>query len=180
MPTSNMRGKKLIILGFTSIVILFVLYGRYQNSELLTPSAIDTIQRIAYLFYVILVVAFGAIALGMYHYHRDKVEKKQKDLSTIIALVTWNPKSRKIFILTFITYGIFFSMISGMLVYQPDINVVERLGVDIPSGFVAPCCGNPGYMPEIVVYLTEHVGLKIIPINFVLQIIVSYLVALNT
>jgi hypothetical protein len=29
------------------------------------------------------------------------------------------------------------------------------------------------------VYLTEHIGLQIIPINFVLQIIVSYLVAIN-
>ena len=35
-------------------------------------------------------------------------------------------------------------------------------------------------MPKIVVYLTEHIGLQIIPINLVLQIVVSYLVALNT
>ena len=178
--TKNMRGGKLIILGFVSIVILFVLYSRYQSSDLLTPSAIDTIQRIAYGFYIILVVSFGAIAFGMYHYHKEKVERKGKDLSTIIALVTWNPKSRKIFVVTFITYGIFFSTVSGMMVYQPDINVVEKLGVEVPSGFIAPCCGNPGYMPQIVAYLTEHAGLKIIPINLVLQVAVSYLVALNT
>jgi hypothetical protein len=34
-------------------------------------------------------------------------------------------------------------------------------------------------MPKIIVYLTEHVGLQIIPINLVLQIAVSYLVGLN-
>jgi hypothetical protein len=34
-------------------------------------------------------------------------------------------------------------------------------------------------MPKIIVYLTEHVGLQIIPINLVLQVIVSYLVGLN-
>jgi hypothetical protein len=34
-------------------------------------------------------------------------------------------------------------------------------------------------MPKIIVYLTEHIGLQIIPVNLVLQIIVSYLVALN-
>ncbi|MDX1373210.1 MAG: hypothetical protein R3321_12105, partial [Nitrososphaeraceae archaeon] len=43
-----------------------------------------------------------------------------------------------------------------------------------------PCCGEPGYMPTIIVYLTEHVGLQIVPINLVLQIMVSYLVGLNT
>ena len=35
-------------------------------------------------------------------------------------------------------------------------------------------------MPKIIVYLTEHVGLQIIPINLILQIIVSYLVAVNS
>jgi len=45
---------------------------------------------------------------------------------------------------------------------------------------MSPCCGEPGYMPKITAYLTEHVGLQIVPINLVLQIIVSYLVGLNT
>lgn len=174
------KGKKLIIVGFVAIVILFLIYSRYQSSEVLTPSAIDTIQRIAYGFYIILVISFGAIAFGMYRYHKEKVEKKGKDLSTIIALVTWNSKSRKIFVITFIGYGIFFSLVSGMLLYEPQINFATDLKEDIPSGFVAPCCGEPGYMPKIIIYLTEHIGLQIIPINLVLQITVSYLVGLNT
>ena len=177
---STNKGKKLIILGFVSIIILFLMYGRYQDPELLTPSAIDSIQRIAYGFYIILVVSFGAIAFGMYRYHKEKVEIKGKDLSTIIALVTWNSKSRKIFVLTFIGYGIFFSLVSGTLVYQPEVNFAIHYGATIPSGFIAPCCDGPGYMPKMIIYLTEHVGLQIIPINLVLQLTVSYLVALNT
>ncbi len=173
------KGKKMIILGFTIIGVLFVLYGRYQDPELLTPSAIDSIQRIAYGFYITLVAAFGAIAIGMFRYHKGKVETKGKDLSTIIALVTWNSKSRKIFLSTFIGYGIFFALISGTLVYQPEINFVTHYGAVIPSGFIAPCCDEPGYMPKIIIYITEHMGLQIIPINLVLQIIVSYLVGLN-
>lgn len=173
------KGKKLIVLGFLTIGILFFLYNRYQNPELFTPSAIDPIQRIAYGFYIILVASFGAIAFGMYRYHKEKVENKGKDLSTIIALTTWNRKSRKIFVITFIVYGIFFSLISGTLVYQPEVNFAIHYGATIPSGFIAPCCDEIGYMPKIIVYLTEHVGLQIIPINLVLQIIVSYLVGLN-
>ena len=181
MEQSNLinKGKKMIILGFTIIGVLFVLYGRYQDPELLTPSAIDTIQRIAYGFYITLVAAFGAIAIGIFRYHKGKVETKGKDLSTIIALVTWNSKSRKIFLSTFIGYGIFFALISGTLVYQPEINFTTHYGASIPSGFIAPCCDEPGYMPKIIIYITEHIGLQIIPINLVLQIIVSYLVGLN-
>ena len=173
------KGKKMIILGFAIIGVLFVLYGRYQDPELFTPSAIDSIQRIAYGFYITLVAAFGAIAIGIFRYHKGKVETKGKDLSTIIALVTWNPKSKKIFLTTFIGYGIFFALISGTLVYQPEINFVTHYGAVIPSGFIAPCCDEPGYMPKIIIYITEHIGLQIIPINLVLQIIVSYLVGLN-
>jgi len=172
-------GKRLIVFGFMIIVILFLLYNKYQNPELFTPSAIDSIQRIAYGFYITLVAAFGAIAFGMYRYHKEKVESKGSDLSTIIALATWNSKSRKIFVATFIGYGIFFSLISGTLVYQPEVNFAIHYGATIPSGFIAPCCDSPGYMPKIIVYLTEHVGLQIIPINLVLQIVVSYLVGLN-
>ena len=174
------KGKRLIILGFATIAILFLIYGRYQDSELFTPSAMDAIQRIAYGFYITLVVAFGAIGFGMYKYHKEKVENKGKDLSTIIALTTWNSKSRKIFVATFISYGIFFSLVSGTLVYQPEVNFAIHYGATIPSGFIAPCCDGPGYMPKIIIYLTEHIGLQIIPINLVLQIIVSYLVGLNT
>jgi len=173
------KGKKIIILGFVIIGILFLIYSRYQDPELLTPSAIESIQRIALGFYITLITAFGAIALGMYRYHKGKVENNGKDLSTIIALVTWNSKSRKIFVAVFIVYGIFFSLISGTLVYQPEVNFAIHYGATIPSGFIAPCCDGPGYMPKIIIYLTEHIGLQVIPINLVLQIIVSYLVALN-
>ena len=172
-------GKRLIIFGFIIIAILFLLYHRYQDPELITPSALNSIQRIAYGFYITLVAAIGAIAFGMYRYHREKVENKGHDLTTIIALATWNSKSRKIFVATFIGYGIFFSLISGTLVYQPEVNFAIHYGATIPSGFIAPCCDSPGYMPKIIVYLTEHIGLQIIPINLVLQVVVSYLVGLN-
>ena len=177
---SSNKGKKLIVLGFVTIAIIFLIYSRYQDPELLTPSAIDSIQRIAYGFYITLAASFGAIAFGMYRYHKEKVEINGKDLSTIIALVTWNSKSRKIFVITFIGYGIFFSLVSGTLVYQPEVNFAIHYGATIPSGFIAPCCDGPGYMPKIIIYLTEHVGLQIIPINLVLQVTVSYLVGLNT
>ena len=45
------KGKKLIIIGFTSIAILFLLYGRYQDPEVFTPSALESIQRIALSMY---------------------------------------------------------------------------------------------------------------------------------
>ena len=173
-------GKSLTITGFAVIGILFLWYSRYQDPEILTPGTLDIIQRMAYGFYIILIACFGAIGYGIYRYKKEKIQRKENDLATVIALTTWNSKSKKIFIVTFIAYGIFFSLASGTLVYQPQVDFEYHYGAKIPSGFVAPCCDGPGYMPKIIVYLTNHVGLQIIPINLVLQVIVSYLVALNT
>jgi len=174
------NGKKLIALGFATIMILFVMFNRYQDPELLTPSAIGSIERISYGFYITLVVSVGAIAFGIYRYQKEKIKNNGKDLASVIAKATNSTKSRKVFVATFVIYGVFFSLISGTLVYQPEVNFAIHYGAVIPSGFIAPCCDSPGYMPKIIIYLTEHVGLQIIPINLVLQLIVSYLVALNT
>lgn len=168
-----------MILGFLSIAILFLIYSRYQDPELITPEAYDSIQRIAYIFYIVLLACLGAITYGLYIFHREKVELRETDLFAIIALTTWNSKSRKIFLVTFILYGLFFSLVSGTLIYQPEVSFSFHYGAEIPSGFIAPCCDGPGYMPKIIIYLTDHVGLQIIPVNLVLQVVVSYLVGLN-
>lgn len=144
-----------------------------------TPDAIEPIQRIAFAFYVILLMAFGAIAYGLHLFHKSKIEKNATDTLSIIAITTGNKRSKKIFVTTFVGYGIFFSLVSGTLVYQPEVDFAYHYGAEIPSAVIVPCCDQPGYMPEILVYLTNHIGLQIIPINLVLQVIVSYLVGLN-
>ena len=152
------QGKKLIIIGFSSIIILFLLYGRYQDPELFTPSALESIQRIALGFYITMIISIGGIGYGIYKFQKSKIENQNKDILTIISIVTSSKKSRKIFVIAFIGYGIFFSLVSGTLVYQPEINFVTHYGATIPSGFIAPCCDGPGYMPKIIVYLTEPVS----------------------
>ena len=72
---SNLAGKMLIIVGFVSIAILFLVYARYQDSELITPEVIDPIQRMAIGFYIILLIAFGAISFGLYQFHKQKVKE---------------------------------------------------------------------------------------------------------
>jgi len=176
---SKPGGRPLVIAGFVTIAVLFVMYSRYQNPELLTPESIGAIMRIAYAFYVLFFLALGAIAYGMYSYHRQKITENRRGLTATIALATGGSKSRRVWIATFVAYGVFFSLSSGTLIYQPEVVFSEAYGAEIPSGFMAPCCDNPGYMPTVIVYLTEHAGLQIVPINLLLQIVVSYLVALN-
>ncbi|MEM3025061.1 MAG: hypothetical protein QXY25_04675, partial [Candidatus Nitrosotenuis sp.] len=91
----------------------------------------------------------------------------------------WNKKSKKIFAVTTVSYGVFFALTSGILIYQPDVTFSYHYNVKVPSAQIAPCCGEVGYVPKFIFYITEHLGMQIIPINLVLQIAVSYLVGLN-
>ena len=168
-----------IIIGFVVIGIIFVLYSNVDGFSITTDS-IQAVERLATIFYVILLMSFGAIVYGIYRYHHRKAAENNNKILTIIAKTTMNSKSKKIFVATFMAYSMFFSLTAGLIVYQPDVTFSHHYDAIVPSAHINACCGEPGYMPTIIVYITEHVGLQIIPINMVLVIVVSYLVGLNT
>ena len=178
-PKIKTNDRVFVIIGFVVIGIIFTLYSNVNDFSI-TPESTQAIERLAIGFYTVLLMSFGAIGYGIYRYHYRKSAEKNNDILTIIAKITLNSKSRKIFAITFITYGIFFSLTAGLIVYQPDVTFSHDYDATVPSAHMNVCCGEPGYMPTIIVYITEHIGLQIIPINLVLVIIVSYLVGLNT
>ena len=116
---NNNKDKKLIVLGLISIAILFLIYSKFENQEI-TPDVISALDRIAVMFYVILIISFSAIGIGLLRYQKRKA-KEMTGIISVICNSTVNIKAKKIFVITFIIYGIFFSMSSGILVYQPEI-----------------------------------------------------------
>ena len=178
-PKTKTNDRAFIIIGFVVIGIIFVLYSNVDDFSITTDS-VQAIERLAIGFYVILLMSFGTIGYGIYRYHQRKAIENTNGILAIIARTTMNSKSRKIFVATFIAYGMFFSLTAGLIVYQPDMIFSHHYDAVVPSAHMNVCCGEPGYMPTIIVYMTEHIGLQIIPINLVLVIVVSYLVGLNT
>jgi hypothetical protein len=170
--------RAMIIVGFVSIGILFFIYTKYDYA-VVTQEMIPFLERVAVGMYVVLFMSFGAIAYGLYKFYKVKIVQGGNSISAIIAKSINNKRSKQVFIASSIGYGIFFSLTSGILVYQPEVIFSEHYGAIIPSVHITPCCGPAGYMPSIVGYMTEHVGFKIIPINLVLQVAVSFLVGLN-
>ena len=173
------NDRAFIITGFAVIGIIFVIYSNTSNFSI-TADSLQSMERLAIGFYVILLLSFGIIGYGIYRYHQRKVIENDRGVLSIIAKTTMDAKSRKIFVVTFIAYGIFFSLTAGLIVYQPDVIYSYHYDAIVPSAHMNACCGEPVYMPTIIVYITEHIGLQIIPINLVLVVIVSYLVGLKT
>ena len=178
-PKTKTNDRAFIIIGFVVIGIIFVLYSNIDDFSV-TVDSVQAIERLAIGFYVVLLMSFGTIGYGIYRYHKRKALENPNGILAIIAKTTMNSRSRKIFVVTFIAYGMFFSLTAGLIVYQPDMIFSHHYDAVVPSAHMNVCCGEPGYMPTIIVYMTEHLGLQIIPINLVLVIAVSYLVGLNT
>ena len=107
MMEKRYKDRSFIILGFISIGILFFLYS-ISNDFSISPESTQSIERLAIAFYVLLLLSLGSISYGIYRYHQRKVIGEQTDILSIIAKSTWNNKSRKIFVVTFIGYGVFF------------------------------------------------------------------------
>ena len=114
------NDKKLITLGFVSIAILFIIYARFENPGI-TPDAISSIERLGIAFYVLFTMSFGVIGIGLRRYQKRIAATGNQNVLSMICNSTISSKSMKIFIITFVLYGLFFSMTSGILVYQPEV-----------------------------------------------------------
>ena len=176
--TMQRSYRAMIIVGFLSIITSFLIYTRYDFVAV-TKEMVPFLERIAIGMYVVLFMSFGAIAYGLYKFYKVKIAQGGDSISSIIANSIINKRSKQVFVASAIGYGIFFSLTSGILVYQPEVIFSQHYGAMVPSAHITPCCGPAGYMPSIIGYFTEHVGFKIIPMNFVLQVTVSFLVGLN-
>ena len=151
-PKIKTNDRVFVIIGFVVIGIIFTLYSNVNDFSI-TPNSMQSIERLAIGFYIVLLMSFGAIGYGIYRYHNRKFAENNNDILTIIAKITLNSKSKKIFVATFIMYGMFFSLTAGLIVYQPDVIFSHHYDATIPSAHMNVCCGEPGYMPTIIVYI---------------------------
>ena len=169
--------RALIIVGFAAIAVSFLVYAR-NDSTSVTPAAIPALERLAVVTYVVLFMAFGAIGWGLYRFYKIKISSGDNSISSIIANTLNSKRAKQIFVASAIGYGIFFAFASGIILYKPELNATDY-GFPVPHAEIASCCDLPGYMPMILAFFTEHLGLQIIPLNLVLLIVVSFLVGLN-
>lgn len=168
----------LILVGFLAIAVSFLAYAKNSNT-IITPAAMPALQNLAVATYAVLFSSFAAIGWGMYKLYRSKISSADSGILSVIANAIYNKRSKNIFVISAIGYGLFFALTSGIIIYKPDINATDYGFPKPPHMELSPCCDLPGYMPMIFAFFTEHVGLQVIPLNLLLLVTVSFLVGLN-
>ena len=93
-----------------------------------------------------------------------------------IAIMT-NGRYYKYFWAIGACYAIVYGFISGLLIFHQK-GFTAEYGVDIPS-IIVMSYGPTGYVPALAIYVTDNVGLLIVPFNLLVIVIISALVGFN-
>jgi hypothetical protein len=182
LTTSQFRsGVTKVALGFAVVVIPLQTYSTYVNAApiIYTP----TLNWLVYFGYVVLML-MGAgllgIAFGLGQLLREfRVEGRVPVTLRVIAQVLREQKYRRVMVIASGLYGMLFAIVSGIVVYRPMENFAQEYFVQIPSAVLAVCCGGPGMVPVLTIFVTNYFAILLIPANMLILITVSVLVGLN-
>ncbi len=170
--------------GAFAVAGSLIFYSAYTSSfSVLTAQILGMFRWLSYLTILIILVGVFAALLGIKQFLAAKKMLVQSSgsppVSAILANVLGARKYSRVLLFAALAYGLFYAAVSSIIVYRPEQNFAIDYLAEIPSVVVTVCCGGVGFVPVFTVYLTEHLGLLIIPASIILMILVSGLVGVN-
>ena len=176
----------IIFVGAFLVAIDTASYSIVESSiPTLSADSSFFLNTMAYMYFIVLFAAILLSAVGLYRVIKKKIFIIKKldeipyNIGSIIPYVFTHKGVTNVFITAALLYGAFYSFVTSMVVYMPDVKFSEAYNAIIPSVIIIPCCGPPGQIPVIVGYLTENIGFQILPLTLLTLVVVSGLVALN-
>ncbi|MCH8022563.1 MAG: hypothetical protein IH932_02305 [Thaumarchaeota archaeon] len=179
IPKSSIFGGILILLSTT------LYYFAQSRISFITIRKVAQFETLAYYDLAILFIGILLVLIGLSRYLSEAgVKVRAFELVPIrsrwiVPYILSTKKYGRLFVISSIIYGLFYSFITSLIVYQPNITFSTEYLVSVPSALVIPFYGAPGQIPVLVVYITEHLGLLLIPLSVILLVTVSLLVGLN-
>lgn len=179
IPKSSIFGGILILLSTT------LYYFAQSRISFITIRKVAQFETLAYYDLAILFIGILLVLVGLSRYLSEAgVKVKAFELVPvrsrwIVPYILSTKKYGRLFVISSIIYGLFYSFVTSLIVYQPNITFSTEYLVSVPSALVIPFYGAPGQIPVLVVYITEHLGLLLIPLSVILLMTVSLLVGLN-
>lgn len=173
------RGFRVLFMGVFSLVIAFIIYSRLSgSSEVNAPS--QQLENLALGMLAMTAASMASVLYGARLLFRSEQLRTAggTGLMSMITGAFLSKRSWQIMVVAALAYGVFFSFLSQIFVYRPDLSLSQE-GIAVPSISLTPCCGAPGYMPMLTAYLTDHFLILIIPVNVVLATVVSLMVGFN-
>jgi len=125
------------------------------------------------------IITLGSTLNLIGSFSKSQEKRSRNSWLVKLGLITRDRSLRKVRVASAVAYGVFLSILSGILVFQPAQSFSASYRVEIPSSTFAVCCGSIGQMPQLIMYLSDNVGLVATPLGLVLLFAVSWLVGAN-
>jgi len=144
-------------------------------------SLLSTVLR----YYLVEAAAICVVVGGAYLVFRGLTRRDlDPDTDSVKAILADSLRSRKdvlIGIMAALLYALLYVFLSSIVVFQPTVDFGAAYGVSSPSWNAAACCGSPGTVPALYVYLLPqaHIALQILPLDALFVVVVPLLVGLN-
>ena len=136
-------------------------------------------------YYLAEFLAIGVAVGGAYLIYRGLTETKPgNDGDSVRGMLAVALRSRadlRIGAVAAVAYAMAYLFFSSVIVYQPTVDFQSVYGVSGPALDAAGCCGSPGTVPALVVYLLPqaHLALQILPLTAFFAVVIPILVGLN-
>jgi len=186
MSSVDSRGTGLlnILLGLSSIGgSLLVYWVLISSVSVFTNRILAAFKFFSYVTVGILFVGLFAMVLGIKEFlHASTFGFREDTWPPLITVVGKILERRKYLVTMLVSaslYGVFYAIVSSIIIYRPDLDFATEYFAHIPSIVVTVCCDRPGFVPYFTIYLTHHLGILLVPINAILLMLVSALVGQN-
>jgi len=177
----------LVAVGSLLVIAVVAAGYAYLTPESVVPSPqlATYLAPPAFLYLAILGVGILAALVDLGRYSRRKASALMRagmvplSPSSIGPYIMAQRRYWRAFVASTLLYGTLYSFLTSIVVYRADISFASFPGLQIPSVQPDQLVGLPTYVPEVTVFLTEHVALVLIPITLILMVTISVLVGFN-
>src|SRR5438132_9383496 len=161
------------IVGSAAMLVSLISYYLATSNVVVNPVTDEQLQApamatlTAYLLGLVSII-YGLHILIHQEWRRQEVGdgRAESDFSVLVRALCSRPYNI-LFPTSALLYGVLFALVSGIMVYQPNLS--EGLG-SIPSAVSVTCCDPLGQTPRLVIYLTSSLGLLLVPLNVLLLV----------
>jgi len=177
-----MAGIINVVLGILSISGSLIVYWLFATSvTVFTNPVLNLLKLLGYLTFGISIVGLLASLVGIRLYLNSHLCTPDgwPSLTGLVGSILGTRKYMRTLLISAVVYGLFYAAVSSIIIYRPDRDFAIEYLVHIPSVVTTVCCDGPGYIPIFTVYVTNHLGLLLVPVNVILMILVSLLVGHN-
>lgn len=176
-------GALAVALGCGTVILNSL--GWYYDQEALSLFGQAATLALVSRFYIAQGAAMAAIVVGTYMLYRALLGLRSgTDVPSVAGALADALSSRrnlKIGVAAALIYGVAYAFVSSIAVYQPGVDFGLAYGVTSTSWNAAACCGAPGTVPALILYLApvSHFALQIVPLTALFAVVVPILVGLN-